>query len=517
MNPFAEFQSSAECSSSILRKIKNAMCAVVGDQNGGIALYSALQSTGPTATLTDPNATTVSALEFLPPVSAVLSGNGRGGITMIDLETGKSYASFSKHSTLVKTLRVYQSYQHCFASGSLDTTVRLWDVRQRTEIGYFKGHSKQVNDIAISPDDSQLASASDDGTVKLWNLESGKMQADFATDKSLPVLTTVFHPREFQVSFAGAERLVNFYSTDNFKLQGYSKEMPGAVSALAFDEVGKCLWVAGSGYLRQLHLPEVANFELIDAPWKKPPQLLSDGKDLFGLSLHSRSIKITKLGPNPDRVLAPEPDRRVRAAPTAMQVETPVATPLEDPDQEIRELEELQNGHVQIMTSMQKKSNALTPIIVAFFEQGNQRAAWVGIEKLADDKVVTDLLNMFLNTGALKKVGIDFATLLLKKASIIFDNKYKYCLKTSLRFTLEAIKHFSKDIVSIKGFPQLAQYDLERDERIKRYDAFLAEVDGLVKKKFFGKLLTQLQAEEIGGLAQAVVNDYQFIVNSVKK
>jgi WD40 repeat protein len=517
MNPFAEFQSSADCSSSILRKIKGTICAVVGDQTGGIAVYSSLQSSGPTITMTDPNATTVSALELLPSISAILSGNGRGGITMIDLETGKPCGSFSKHSTLVKALRVYQSSQQCFASGSLDTTIRLWDVRQRTEIGYFKGHSKQVNDINIAPDDSILATASDDGTVKVWNLESGKLQADFATDKSLPILTTVFHPREFQVTFGGAERLVSFYSTDSFKLQGYSKEMPGAVSALAFDEVGRSLWVAGSGFLRQLNLPEVANFDLIDAPWKKPPQLLSDGKDLYGLSLHSRSIKISKLGANPDRPHQPDPDRRQRQVASAMQIETPVPLASPDPDQEARELEELQKGHVQIMASMQNKSNALVPIVAAFFEQGNQRAAWVAIEKLTDDKVVTDLLNMFMNTGALKKVGIDFATLLLKKASIIFENKYKYCLKTSLKFTLEAIKHFSKDIVSIKGFSQLAQYDLERDERIKRYDAFLAEVDGLVKKRFFGKLLTQLQTEEIGGLAQAVVNDYQFIVNSVKK
>ena len=183
---------------------------------------------------------------------------------------------------------------------------------------------------------------------------------------------------------------------------------------------------------------------------------------------------------------------------------------------EQKELESLQAGHVQIMKSMRNKLDGLVPIVVSFFEQGNINASLVAIEKLDDDKTITDLLNVFLNNSALRKVNIEFATLLIKKASLIFDNKYKFCLKTSLRFTLETLKQFSQDIISIKAFSQLAKVDLERDERIKRYDTFLAEIDNMIKKRFFIKLLTQFQTEEIGTLAQAVINDYQFIVSGKK-
>jgi WD40 repeat protein len=37
-----------------------------------------------------------------------------------------------------------------------------------------EGHSNAVWSVAFSPDDQQLASASDDGTVKIWNAVTGQ-------------------------------------------------------------------------------------------------------------------------------------------------------------------------------------------------------------------------------------------------------------------------------------------------------------------------------------------------------
>jgi len=389
------------------------------------------------------------------------------------------------------------------------------------EIVSLKGHSKQVNNVCLSPYDGMLISASDDGSAKVWNLATNKLVGDFWTDKRLSVNTACFHPSQFQGVFGGAERSVNFYSTESYSYQAVSKEMPSSIGALTFDDTGNTLYIAGDQYMRAIRMPEVANFEIIDVPWKKTPQLLFEGKDLYALSLHSRSVKITKLGINPDKL---EQEKPKRIQTPGMQIEplpkpqsqTPLPSQI-DPEQEQSELEELQKGHMQIMFALQSKHNSLLPIVAAFYEQKDLRATSILIEKLTDDKTISDLLKMFMNTGAIKAIPIDFATLLLKKGSIIFENKYKVCLKVSLKFTLEAIRQFSKDIVSIKNFPQLAQYDVERDERIKRYDAFLAEIDGLVKKKFFSKIISTLQQEEIGMLAQSVMNDYTFILTNVKK
>ena len=54
------------------------------------------------------------------------------------------------------------------------SVVRLWDAATGRELYTLSGHSGWVMDIAISPDGKKLASASMDGTVKIWSLEPGQ-------------------------------------------------------------------------------------------------------------------------------------------------------------------------------------------------------------------------------------------------------------------------------------------------------------------------------------------------------
>ena len=55
-----------------------------------------------------------------------------------------------------------------------NSVVRLWDARTGRELFTLSGHTGWVMDIAISPDGKSLASASLDGTVKIWSLEPGQ-------------------------------------------------------------------------------------------------------------------------------------------------------------------------------------------------------------------------------------------------------------------------------------------------------------------------------------------------------
>jgi len=56
------------------------------------------------------------------------------------------------------------------ASASDDKTVRLWDVETSTCLQTLQGHSDWVRAVAFSPDGVTLASASDDETVRLWDV-----------------------------------------------------------------------------------------------------------------------------------------------------------------------------------------------------------------------------------------------------------------------------------------------------------------------------------------------------------
>ncbi|MDT9195436.1 WD40 repeat domain-containing protein, partial [Limnospira sp. PMC 1245.20] len=83
---------------------------------------------------------------------------------------------------LIRTLTGHSSWVNAVAiapdgkravSASDDNTLKLWDLETGTELATLTGHSDDVNAVVIAPDGKRAVSASDDKTLKLWDLETG--------------------------------------------------------------------------------------------------------------------------------------------------------------------------------------------------------------------------------------------------------------------------------------------------------------------------------------------------------
>jgi WD40 repeat protein len=59
-------------------------------------------------------------------------------------------------------------------SASDDNTLKVWDVESGRELFALEGHSRRVHGVALSGDGRRAVSASDDKTLKVWDLESGR-------------------------------------------------------------------------------------------------------------------------------------------------------------------------------------------------------------------------------------------------------------------------------------------------------------------------------------------------------
>ncbi len=63
----------------------------------------------------------------------------------------------------------------------------------------------------------------------------------------------------------------------------------------------------------------------------------------------------------------------------------------------------------------------------------------------------------------------------------------------------------------------MTKCDLSREERITKYDHFLAMIDLVIKRSSFDKIRTKFSSKELGILCDNLVNDYNYIIDIIKK
>ena len=71
------------------------------------------------------------------------------------------------------------------ASASGDHSVRLWDPESGVELAVLAGHTDGVEAVTFTADGTRLASASRDGTIRLWSAVSGHRRGGAAPAMSV--------------------------------------------------------------------------------------------------------------------------------------------------------------------------------------------------------------------------------------------------------------------------------------------------------------------------------------------
>jgi tetratricopeptide (TPR) repeat protein len=79
-------------------------------------------------------------------------------------------------------------------SSPRDSRVQLWEVETGRLEGELVGHSRRIGRIAYSPDGNLLASASHDGTVRLWAVQLGAPWLSLVLPHPAPVFSVAFSP-----------------------------------------------------------------------------------------------------------------------------------------------------------------------------------------------------------------------------------------------------------------------------------------------------------------------------------
>lgn len=155
------------------------------------------------------------------------------------------------------------------ASASNDRTIRIWDVRAQTPVALFK-QEYAVNAVHFAPDGHTLAAAATDGAVHLWDLQTqgyaGRMVAT-----SYPLFSVAYAPDGRRLAAAGKDRSIHVWDLgdgNHRTFEGHSD----AVNAIVFSPDSKRIISAGGD--RSIRVWDSEDGHLIaDLPGHKDPIL----------------------------------------------------------------------------------------------------------------------------------------------------------------------------------------------------------------------------------------------------
>ncbi len=136
------------------------------------------------------------------------------------------------------------------ASASNDNSVKLWDVATGQQIRTLAGHDAIVCCVAVSPDGRYLASADIEGAIKVWDLGTGQEATQLLgviTGQNKGVDALAFSPDSRRLASGNDDQTVRVWDVvDGEPKQTIATGQPGYIGAVAYSPDGRWI-VSGSG------------------------------------------------------------------------------------------------------------------------------------------------------------------------------------------------------------------------------------------------------------------------------
>lgn len=151
----------------------------------------------------------VTDLAFLPDQGGLLAATGvtgfSGRVLLLNPEQGALLREYAGSFDMVYA--VARTASGVIAAGGYDRRIRLYAAQDGRLLRELVGHNGAVFDLAFSPDGNLLASASADGTVKVWHVASGE-RLDTLSQPLAEQYAVLFSPDGQFILAAGADNRI---------------------------------------------------------------------------------------------------------------------------------------------------------------------------------------------------------------------------------------------------------------------------------------------------------------------
>jgi WD40 repeat protein/serine/threonine protein kinase len=178
------------------------------------------------------------------------------------------------------------------ATASADRSIKLWDAAGGRELQTLTGHTGMVSSVAFGPDGQRLASASMDGTLKLWDLASGQCIRTFVGHTNW-VVSVAFSPDGTRLASASHDRTAKVWDCADGRTLANFKEHTASVQVVAFSPDGK--WIASGSHDTNAKIWDAATGDLI--------------AELAG---HTGAVQAVAFSPDGKRLVSGSADKTVK-------------------------------------------------------------------------------------------------------------------------------------------------------------------------------------------------------------
>jgi WD40 repeat protein len=154
-----------------------------------------------------------------------------------------------------------------FVTGGDDGTLRLWDTQTGQEVGKdMVGHTEWVDDAVFSPDGHRIASVSDDQTVRIWNADTGEPIGQPLIGHEDEIWAVAFSPDGLMIASGSVDNTVRLWNASTGRPIGQPLKLPANVLSVEFSPDGKRLVTGSSDGATRLW--DVGTGQLIGPPRK---------------------------------------------------------------------------------------------------------------------------------------------------------------------------------------------------------------------------------------------------------
>eukprot|EP00768_Dysnectes_brevis_P002217 gnl/Dysnectes_brevis/1712_a1947_1149.p1 GENE.gnl/Dysnectes_brevis/1712_a1947_1149~~gnl/Dysnectes_brevis/1712_a1947_1149.p1 ORF type:complete len:1244 (-),score=323.32 gnl/Dysnectes_brevis/1712_a1947_1149:40-3771(-) len=158
----------------------------------------------------------VKSTAFHPKRPLILIALHTGSIELWNYVLGTLVDTFEGHKSPVRCVHFHPT-QPLFVSGGDDGTVRLWDLTDRKLLHIFTGHTDYVRTVFFHPTTQPwILSASDDATARIWNWQSRTRVADLVGHREF-VMCAKWHPTEELVATASLDGTIRVWDTASLR------------------------------------------------------------------------------------------------------------------------------------------------------------------------------------------------------------------------------------------------------------------------------------------------------------